>query len=854
MSTTTPETPKNLKFLTNIGTKLSDFEEVPHKDKRYFFLGKGSFGYAEKMKSKINGKFYAVKKIDRKSKKFKIKDFKRETGIMSELDHKNLIRLYGFFEDKEKIEKFKDIYKDSKNVDIGTEDKAVCCIVLEFADNGSLEGYYKKYKSSKENFKNGKVIDASDLQNKSEDEIKQIINDNYIPLDQKIVIKFFKQLLEATKYLHSKSIIHRDIKPDNILLDENNNIKITDFGISAIVRDTNVANLNKDNDLFSNFTRQGRIDFVCPEMFTQEQYDYQADIFSLGLTMLCLMSYRYPIIIIKGPNGKSRDFKRGYMLKYYNEYLRNLVLRMIDEENNNIRPSAKEALDELLKIEKYIENPGANTSVKAELDRKNEITNIKRSKTQNSTNTPQVNQNSFQNNQNNQLYQNNPNNQMYPNNGYGPNINNNAFYQGNLLGNMNNQNYNQINMYNGYQNFNNQIYPQNTYANNQAYYPNQFCYQYNQGMYYQNNNMQNQNMMNMNMNLNNMANMMNMTPNANQNMMSLSANNVNINNINIKPKNTSLIRVLQCLHGCFEDIGPIENLQNMVNNWYSSNNIKDTILLNIYDNLSRAINPDNNFIISVDNLKNKINAKTNLFFGNENVLPNLIFFWLFKLIDEEYKKNNIPYNCTIFDNLKTIEKIPQSSLQLILGKIEEFKQFSTPCYNNFYYLCLDVIKCPRCKNILAVNEETFLAYNFLGVPGGFDDNVINLIKYAVSEESENTDKDYTCKCGIYKGHGTTEKAFLNTPKYLFIDFEGKAKIQKHLDEKIDLTQYKLTHIGPNQYYLYAFILKDNEQYIAYVKEGSSWTSYYNEINKTQYPSIKFDWSPYYAIYKGLEYN
>ena len=69
------------KYLENIGTKLSDFEEIPHKGQNFFFLGKGSFGYAEKMKSKKDGKFYAVKKIDRHSEKFNIKDFKRETLI-----------------------------------------------------------------------------------------------------------------------------------------------------------------------------------------------------------------------------------------------------------------------------------------------------------------------------------------------------------------------------------------------------------------------------------------------------------------------------------------------------------------------------------------------------------------------------------------------------------------------------------------------------------------------------------------------------------------------------------------------------------------------------------------------------
>ena len=53
------------KNLQNIGTKLSDFEEVPHEKKNYFLLGKGKFGYAEKMKSKIDGKLYAVKKIEK---------------------------------------------------------------------------------------------------------------------------------------------------------------------------------------------------------------------------------------------------------------------------------------------------------------------------------------------------------------------------------------------------------------------------------------------------------------------------------------------------------------------------------------------------------------------------------------------------------------------------------------------------------------------------------------------------------------------------------------------------------------------------------------------------------------------
>ena len=812
------------KYLQNIGTRLSDFEEMPSEGKNFCLLGKGNFGYAEKMKSKKDAKIYAVKKIDRYSEDFNMKDFKRETGIMINLNHKNLIRLYGYFEDKEKIDKFKEIYKDD-NINIGTKDRIISCLVMELAKNGSLEEFYNNYKMSKNSYKNGEVINEDNLINKSEDEIKKIINDNFIPLDEKIIIKFFEQLLDGIIYLHDRSIIHRDIKPDNILLDENNNIKISDFGISALFRDQNSINQYKDIDLFSNFTRKGRLDFACPEILHFEKYDYKSDIFSLGLTILCLMSFRTPIEILENENGESdRKVIKEYMFNHYNEYLRNLVLRMIDEDSNN-RPSAREAMNELIMIEKYIENPEGNSSIKSELDKKKDFGNIKRSHTYNINNSRQVNQNNFQFNINNQVYQNNGFRQN--------NINSsvNQYYQRNSAGNIF---LNQNNMFNA--NINNQIL-----CPNQIFFPNNQVNAFSQNM--------------MNMNQNNTPIMMNMSPITNQNMMNMSPttnqNMMNMSPINIKPKITSLIRVLQCLYGCFEDIGPINSLKYMIKVCYENKNNQNSFTLDILDILSRSINPDNNFTNSVYNLRNKINAEIKLFSTNEEISPNLIFYYIIKIINNEYMNNEIIYNNTIFKNLKTIEKIPQSSLALILGKIKNFELNKSPCYNNFYYLYLDVIKCPRCNHIFVVNDNTLKVSYFLGLPGGFDENVSTLIEYSMMEESQNTRQNYTCKCGIYKGCGKTEKALLNTPKYLFIDFEGHIKIKKHLDEKIDLTKYKLTDIGPNKYILYAFIIKYNEKFVAYVKEGSSWISYYDEINKNQFNSISFDCIPYYAIYKEM---
>ena len=172
-------------YLKDIGTSLKDFKEVKKNDKNYFILGCGNFGYAEKMMGKDN-KYYAVKKLDKNSEKFNKRDFKRETQISIKLDHENLIRFYGYFEDKEKIEKFKKVKleliekynnkfkEDKESIKNLTKDKDIYCLVTEFAQNGSLEDYILKYKTN---------CKAKGV---------------FVPLDQEIVIKFMDQILSAT--------------------------------------------------------------------------------------------------------------------------------------------------------------------------------------------------------------------------------------------------------------------------------------------------------------------------------------------------------------------------------------------------------------------------------------------------------------------------------------------------------------------------------------------------------------------------------------------------------------------------------------------------------------------------------
>mmetsp|Transcript_9768 Transcript_9768/g.18621 ORF Transcript_9768/g.18621 Transcript_9768/m.18621 type:complete len:711 (-) Transcript_9768:319-2451(-) len=102
-----------------------------------------------------------------------------------------------------------------------------------------------------------------------------------IPL--RVVIKLGLHIAAGLCYLHSQSMIHRDVKPSNLLLDQNNNIKVADFGL--VKRKA----LNNRMDQYKMTGETGSYRYMAPEVFRHECYGEKVDVYSFGVIMYELL-------------------------------------------------------------------------------------------------------------------------------------------------------------------------------------------------------------------------------------------------------------------------------------------------------------------------------------------------------------------------------------------------------------------------------------------------------------------------------------------------------------------------------------------------------------------------------------
>ncbi|ODV86721.1 hypothetical protein CANARDRAFT_6296 [[Candida] arabinofermentans NRRL YB-2248] len=186
-------------------------------------LGEGNGGSVKKCSLKTTGEIFALKTITADPSPEFQKQIVRELNYNKSFQSQYIVKYYGTY--------FNEL-------------DACICICMEYMGGRSLDAVYKNFKS-----REGRV-------------------------GEKALGKIAEGVLRGLSYLNQQKIMHRDIKPQNILLDSKGNVKLCDFGVSGEVV----------NSLATTFT--GTSFYMAPERIRNEPYTITCDVWSLGLTLL----------------------------------------------------------------------------------------------------------------------------------------------------------------------------------------------------------------------------------------------------------------------------------------------------------------------------------------------------------------------------------------------------------------------------------------------------------------------------------------------------------------------------------------------------------------------------------------
>ena len=115
--------------------------------------------------------------------------------------------------------------------------------------------------------------------------LREYLNERGGKLTSRETVHFISQILKALEHAHANGVVHRDIKPQNIMLLDNGQLRMMDFGIARISR--------AENQLLSGKT-MGSVHYISPEQAKGDETDCTSDIYSVGVMMYEMLSGRLP--------------------------------------------------------------------------------------------------------------------------------------------------------------------------------------------------------------------------------------------------------------------------------------------------------------------------------------------------------------------------------------------------------------------------------------------------------------------------------------------------------------------------------------------------------------------------------